>query len=87
MEFDYEILKEIIREKKVPTRIKNIKFQNISYFIKPWESEDRYMLIQCISGWEDKCGELITIKEDEYKLRVKQKERSNKISLIIKHEN
>lgn len=89
MEFDTEILKEIIHEER-STIISNIKFENITYFVKAWEREDRYMLVQYSSNDINiygKCSELITIKEDEYKLRVKQKERSNKISIIIKHEN
>ena len=71
MKFDHELLKDLICEN--PSR-KNIIFENV-YWVAPGYILVKYRTLICSNSF--------SVSINEYELRLKQKERDNKLNKLI----
>lgn len=74
MEFDYEIIKDVICQKDTSVKRENIIFENVygpynGYIMAPY----RELIWSCP----------FSLEIEEYELRVKKKERDNKLNKIL----
>ena len=74
MKFDHELLKDLICEKNPSTIRKNIIFENV-HWVAPGYILVKYRTLICSNNF--------SVSINGYELRLKQKERDNKLNKLI----
>ncbi len=83
MNFDHELLKDLICEKNPSTIRKNIIFENV-HWVEPGYILVKYRTLICSSGGAIPYSRNnFSVSINGYVLRLKQKERDNKLNDIL----